>query len=244
MLINYQFKYPSKGKWIFVATEQSERKGRRLIKYFSKRVDFPDYFFHYKSGGHIAALHSHIQNKLFFKIDIQNFYNSIARLRVTRALRSWAYPGANTLATWSCVSNPIAPKPRHVLPIGFVQSPLLASLVLMKSPVTDAIERAIGKGICVSVYMDDFIGSHSNQDILGAAYLDIQATCVAAGFVPNPGKLVPPNRAITAFNCDLTHGSTQVNHERIARYEASLARTPESDAAFAQYRALVASANK
>jgi hypothetical protein len=61
-------------------------------------------------------------NTLFFKIDIQNFYFSIARMRVTRALRSYTYPGANTLAMWSTVRTPY-PGHAHVLPTGFVQSP-------------------------------------------------------------------------------------------------------------------------
>ncbi|MHC2280605.1 hypothetical protein ACVME8_007248 [Bradyrhizobium diazoefficiens] len=77
-----------------------------------------------KKGGHVAALHAHLHNHFFFKIDIQNFYYSIARMRVTRALRQWGYPGANTFAMWSCVRNPL-PGPKHALPIGFVQSPLL-----------------------------------------------------------------------------------------------------------------------
>jgi|ERR1035437_2970046 hypothetical protein len=240
---NYQFKYRSRGKFIFVPTERCERKGRRIIKFFDKRVDFPVYFYHYKSGGHVAALHTHLENKLFFKIDIQNFYYSIARMRVTRALRSWGYPGAGTLAKWSCVANPIAAHPRHVLPIGFVQSPLLASLVLIKSPVSQAIERAIANGVRVSVYLDDFVGSHNDEAVLLTAYIDIRDTCTSAGLVPNPAKLVPPSAAITAFNCDLTHGSAQVRAERIGRYLASSSRTAVSDAAFEQYRLLVASAN-
>jgi hypothetical protein len=72
-------------------------------------------------------------------------------MRVTRALREWGYPGANTFAMWSCVRNPL-PGPKHALPIGFVQSPLLASLALMKSEVADAIERARAKGVyCLAV---------------------------------------------------------------------------------------------
>jgi hypothetical protein len=240
---NYRFKYRSRSKVIFVPTERCERKGRRIIKFFDKRVDFPDYFYHYKSGGHVAALHAHLENSIFFKIDIQNFYYSIARMRVTRALRSWGYPGAGTLAKWSCVANPIAAHPRHVLPIGFVQSPLLASLVLMKSQVSQAIERAIANGVCISVYLDDFVGSHKDVAILTGAYTDIRDTCVTAGLVPNPAKLVAPSAAITAFNCDLTQGSAHVRADQIDRYLASLSRTPASDAAFEQYRMLVASAN-
>jgi hypothetical protein len=242
MLINYELRYPTRGRWIFVPTERCERKGRRIIKYFSC-FEFPDYFYHYKAGGHVAAMHAHLENKLFFKIDIQNFYYSIGRMRVTRALRSYRYPGANTLAMWSTVRNPY-PGHAHVLPIGFVQSPLLATLVLMRSPVAAAIDRAISKGVRISVYMDDFIGSHSDLVVLEAAYGDIRDASVAAGLIPNPTKLVPPTSAITAFNCNLTLGSANLTAERIAKYEARDDRTPLSDYSFAQYQALVASANK
>lgn len=242
MLINYRLRYKTRGRWIFVPTEQCERKGRRIIKFFS-HFAFPDYFYHYSPGGHVAAVHAHLANKKFFKIDIQNFYYSIARMRVTRALRAHGYQGANTLATWSTIRNPYPGGHAHVLPIGFVQSPLLASLVLMKSPVATAIERAIAKGVRISVYMDDFIGSHDAAAILEAAYVDICAACLTAGLVPNPEKLVPPNSAITAFNCDLTFGSAKVTEERVAKYNAREDRTSYSDAAFAQYRDLVASAN-
>lgn len=241
MIENYQFKYRSRGKIIFVPTERCERKGRKIISFLYRRVDFPDYFYHYKTGGHIAALHAHLANTLFFKIDIQNFYYSIARMRVTRALRSWRYPGAGTLAKWSCVVNPF-PGPRHVLPIGFVQSPLLASLVLMKSPVSQAIERAIANGVCVSVYLDDFVGSHIDKGVLEVAYNDIRETCAAAGLIPNPGKLTAPSEAITAFNCDLKHGSAEVTDARVEKFLGG-APSALSRAAFQNYRQRVASRN-
>jgi hypothetical protein len=242
MIENYKFKYRSRGKWFFVPNEKCERRGRRMLEFFKKRVVFPDYMYHFKKGGHVAALHAHLNNKLFFKIDVQNFYYSIARMRVTRALREWHYPGAGAFSMWSCVRNPGA-GPKHALPIGFVQSPLLASLVLMKSGVADAIERAIANGVCISVYLDDFIGSHDDPDVLAQAYEDIRNTCVAAGFIPNPTKLVPPSAAITAFNCDLTQGNAAVTAARAAKYFASPDRTAMSDAGFIHYQMLVAAQN-
>ncbi|MGX1360698.1 reverse transcriptase domain-containing protein [Bradyrhizobium elkanii] len=242
MIINYEFKYRSRGKWFFVPNDKCERRGRRMLAYFKRRVVFPDYMYHFKNGGHVAALHAHLNNSLFFKIDIQNFYYSIARMRVTRALRHWGYPGANTFAVWSCVRNPL-PGPPHALPIGFVQSSLLASLALMKSEVADAIDRAVAKGVCISVYLDDFIGSHNDLAVLTAAYEDIRHTCVAAGFIPNPGKLVPPQAAVTAFNCDLTNGTAEVNAARVAKYFSRTDRTVLSDAGFDEYRDLVRSQN-
>lgn len=242
MLLNYRLKYKTRKKHIFVPTDQCVRKGRRIVKFFS-RFRFPDYFYHYHSGGHIAALHAHADNRLFFKIDIKDFYYSIARMRVARALRSHGYPGAKTLAMWSTVRNPYEGGHAHVLPIGFVQSPLLASLVLMKSPVATAIERARASGVTVSVYMDDFIGSHNDEAILETAYTDIRNASIAAGFVPNPEKLVPPSAAITAFNCDLRFGSANVTAERIAKYYAQENRTANSDNAFEQYCRRVAAVN-
>jgi hypothetical protein len=143
---------------------------------------------------------------------------------------------------WSCVRNPL-PGPKHALPIGFVQSPLLASLALIKSEVADAIERARAKGVCISFYLDDFIGSHDNEVILTAAYEDIRETCVAAGFTPNLSKLVPPQAAIVAFNCDLTNGSAEVTSARLAKYLSRTDRTLLSDAGFDEYRDLVRSQN-
>lgn len=242
MILNYKHKYQSRGKWIFVPTEQCERKGRRIMSFF-KKFKFPDHYYHYKKGGHVAALHAHVDSEWFFRIDIKNFYYSVARMRVTRALRSHGYQGANTLAQWSCVRTPYAEGRPHVLPIGFVQSPLLASLVLMKSQVEAAIKRAIANGVIISVYMDDFIGSHDDKQILTAAYEDIRKASVAAGLIPNPDKLVPPAEAIIAFNCELKNGSATVTAERIAEYYAQPDISPLSEASFIQYVAMVESEN-
>jgi hypothetical protein len=67
----------------------------------------------------------------------------------------------------------------------------------MKSHVAKAIERAIANGVCISVYMDDFIGSHSDPAILRAAYDEIRKACLAAGLIPNPDKLVPRLRQLS-----------------------------------------------
>ena len=150
-----------------------------------------------------------INNSLFFKIDIQNFYSSINRMRVTRALRAWAYRGGD-ICEWSCVANPIdGATPRYVLPIGFVQSPLLASFVLTKSDVSDAINRALANGVVISVPLDDFIGSHDDIDVLTHAYNDIRETCVAAGLA-EPSQLIrqaPLSRLL--LRCDLRLGVRQ-----------------------------------
>jgi hypothetical protein len=112
----------------------------------------------------------------------------------------------------------------------------------MKSPVSQAIERAIANGVCVSVYLDDFIGSHNDRNVLEVAYDDIRETCAAAGLLPNPGKLIAPSEAITAFNCELKYGSAEVTDDRVGKFLDG-ARSELSRAAFQNYRQRVASRN-
>jgi hypothetical protein len=243
MIENYKHKYQQRGKCVFVPTERSVRKGRRIIDHF-RGLPFPAYFYHYQSGGHVAALHAHLENSFFFKIDIQSFYYAIARQRVTRVLLRYRMPGALKHAMWSCVANPVAgQRPRYVLPIGFVQSPLLASLVLYHSPVNEAILRAIQRGVTMSVYLDDIVGSHTDESILQEVYEDIRQACVDGEFTPNPEKLTPPTNAIVAFNCDLMQGQTYVTADRVHKFYADPDRSPASMQSFEEYREFVASAN-
>src|SRR5258707_471389 len=106
MFENYKFKYPARGKIIYVPTEACERRGSLVVDHINNTVDFPEYFYHYSAGGHVSALREHKQHSLFFRIDIQNFFYSINRTRVTRALRNCRMAGASTLAKWSTVTNP------------------------------------------------------------------------------------------------------------------------------------------
>ena len=217
MLENYKFKYRSRGKWIYVPNERCERRAVRILDYFEK-ISFPEYFYHYRRGGHVLALHEHLKNDFFFKIDIKNFFYSIARNRVSRAFSAWGLKGAPTYAKWSCVATPYDTGPRYVVPIGFRQSPLVASLVLLQSPVADAIDRAQKKGVTISVYLDDFIGSHAQSEVLTAAYEDVLEACLEAKLAPNLDKLVAPCEAIVAFNCSLTKGVAHVMDGRIEQF--------------------------
>jgi hypothetical protein len=86
MLENYKHKYPSRGKFIFVPTPECDRRGERLLR-FGEHIGLPPYFFHYRRGGHVEALHQHIESRYFFRIDLKNFFYSISRNRVSRILR-------------------------------------------------------------------------------------------------------------------------------------------------------------
>lgn len=174
MLTNYHNRFKTRGKFIYEPTEGCVRRGDQIVDFIRRNIAFPHYFYHFASGGHVAALHDHIRNKLFFKIDIQNFFYSIARNRIQRALASNGMRGAPTFAAWSTVRSPFPTGPKYVLPIGFAQSTHVASLVLMQSPVLDALAEARSKGVQISVYLDDIIGSHSDKALLTEAYEAIQ----------------------------------------------------------------------
>ena len=242
MIENYEFKYRSRGKWIYKPKKGCDRRGQQVIDFVEHYVIFPDYFYHFRSGGHVGALHEHLKNKFFFKIDIQNFFYSIARNRVHRALANCGMRGAPTFAAWSTVRSPYPHGPKYVLPIGFRQSPHIASLVLMHSPVVKAIEDERAKGVLISVYLDDIIGSSEDKEVLRATYDAIKVACVTANLTPNPAKLVEPNPKVVAFNCNLTKGAAEVTDERIAKFYAKFPsiRSRES---FEAYVAGVASQN-
>lgn len=112
----------------------------------------------------------------------------------------------------------------------------------MRSPVASAVENARKQGVAISIYLDDFIGSHADINILAEAYSKILNSCVEANFVPNKQKIISPTDAIVAFNCDLTKNRTTVSEARAAKFLAG-EHTPASKLAFEQYQARVASKN-
>jgi hypothetical protein len=233
MLENYKDKYSSRGKFIFVPTPECERRADRLLR-FAEDIDLPPYFFHYRRGGHVEALHQHLESRYFFRIDLKNFFYSISRNRVNRILRQCGFRSAREWSEWSTVRNPYNDGPRYVLPIGFKQSPLLASLALWRSAVASSIEEAGERGVFVSVYFDDLIGSSNDEGELRVTYAGLLAACEQANLVANEAKLIEPANAIVAFNCHLTHGQANVTDERIQRF-IDEARGPNAETSFIDY---------
>lgn len=66
VILNYDQKFFDGKKWIFIPSVLGERRSIQVLKFFDRSVTFPDYFFHYKAGGHVAALHDHLQHDFFF----------------------------------------------------------------------------------------------------------------------------------------------------------------------------------
>ena len=166
--------------------------------------------------------------------DLKNFFYSISRNRVSRILRQCGFHSARDWSEWSTVRNPYNDGPKYVLPIGFKQSPLLASLALWRSAVASSIEEAATRGVFVSVYFDDLIGSSNDANELRITYNGILEACQEANLVPNEAKLIEPANAIIAFNCHLTHGRAEVTEERIQKF-IDEARGPQAETSFIDY---------
>lgn len=166
---NYKETFEFRNKRIFVPTDETNRRGEVLLRFVARNVRFPRNFFHYRRGGHVAAIHGHLTQKYFFKVDLQKFYYSIARNRVARGLHEFGFKKARDYAKWSCVKNPYG-NPAYSLPIGFIQSPALATIVLMRSPIMEAIEESAKTGVIASVYLGDIVCSSDDYGALSAAY--------------------------------------------------------------------------
>jgi hypothetical protein len=230
------------GKILYAANDGADRRGDLIIEFCEREVNFPLCFYHYRKGGHVVALHGHLKNTIFFKIDIQNFFYSISRNRVAAALHQSGFPWARSFAKWSSVRNPYPTGPRYCLPIGFKQSPALASLVLMHSPIMAMVEAAEGAGAFVSIYLDDLIVSANDEAVLQELFAGFLKAFEEANLAPNPAKVVSPTGEIIVFNCELRHGFARVTEERIAKYLEE-DRSAASLLSFDAYCAKISEAN-
>lgn len=216
---NFEYSYRRKGKPVFVPTTIGRRIGNEIKGEVEGAYDFDPIYFHLRRGGHVAAVHHHRDSLRFARIDISRFFYSVSRRRVQSALDRIGVANARFYAKWSTVANPYD-DPRYALPYGFVQSPILASLVIATSQVGDHL-LGLPASVSVSVYMDDISLSSDDPVELTKVYESTLAVLEADGFQVSADKLRAPAPAIDIFNCDLTHGRAAVRDERIAEFFAT-----------------------
>jgi hypothetical protein len=233
---NYSFSYDRRGKPVFAPSRVGRRIGIEIKDAVEANYAFSPIYFHFRAGGHVAAIHHHRPSRFFARVDIARFFYSISRRRVQSALDRIGVGNAAFYAKWSTVANPFK-APRYALPYGFVQSPILASLVLASSSVGEQLGR-LPPEVTVSVYVDDISLSSDNLGALEAAYEATIGVLEADGFQVSADKLRRPAAAIDVFNCDLTHGLAKVRDSRIDQFMAE-APSHEAEAAFAAYCASV-----
>lgn len=237
---NYAYIMRNKGKPIYVPTEYSKRLGEKIKRSVENAIEFPKYYFHLRSGGHVAAIHSHREFQYFCKIDIENFFYSIHRNRVERVLSNIAIYRSKSFAKWSCVKID-GLTPAYRLPYGFVQSSILASLVLYQSSIGIFLEQAV-KRANVAVYVDDISMASNSLSNLETLYAELIATVERSGFVLNSRKAIAPSISMHIFNCNLRNEHSSVTDERKQKF-AETEHTPFGIASFDRYCQSVESGN-
>ncbi|MFT3808938.1 MAG: reverse transcriptase domain-containing protein [Micropepsaceae bacterium] len=237
---NFRYTYLRKKKPVFVPSSVGRRIGAEVKDKVEDLYSFDPMFFHLRDGGHVAAIHSHRDNAFFAKIDIENFFYSVSRRRVRSALNRIGCDKVEFYSKWSTVRNPFRDPP-YSLPYGFVQSPVLATLVLATSEFGKHLQ-SLPKSISVSVYMDDIALSSNNSVALSDAFASTKAALEKEGFKSSKAKEADAVDSIAIFNCDLSQGLTEVQPSRIEKFETEM-RSADSEKAFEDYCASVARGN-
>src|SRR5687768_206007 len=116
---NIAYSYENGGKPYFAPSDLGRKIGADIKAQVEAAHQFDPFVYHLRSGGHVAALHSHRHHQLFARVDIRRFFYGISRSRVQRALSEIGILRSRHYAKWSCVKNPYG-EPRYVLPYGFV----------------------------------------------------------------------------------------------------------------------------
>ncbi len=235
---NYKFSFIKNGKPVFVSTEACEKLGQDLHRRVLKAFKFDDFVYHFKDGSHVVAMHRHRPNKYFCKIDLSKFFYTVRRNRVQRALADIGLNRAEHFSKMSTIKNPY-PEGGYVLPYGFIQSPILATLVLLKSPVGIFL-RGLDPSIIVSVYMDDICLSAMDEGKLWSAFDGLKQAIADAGFRLNEEKTREPCTDIEIFNCRIKQGATEVLPARVNKFYQE-PRTGNGIASFKAYCDIVKS---
>lgn len=230
------------GKWVFVPTTEAIAEGQQIKTKLETVWKPPSYFYHLRAGGHVAALRSHLHNTSFLHLDLQNFFGSINRSRITRCLKpKVSYPIARKWAVASTVPNP-ADKARYMLPYGFVQSQLIASLCLHESALGLCLLKLSQHAhAAVSVYVDDVLVSTKDNATCEGLFALLKTAVERAGFTLNVGKSEGPAPSVTAFNVKLSEQSIAIDGQRMKQFSESLAGalTEEKRAGIRSYIASV-----
>lgn len=205
------------GAWVFVPTEETIKAGKEIKQALSARWKPPSNYYHLLSGGHVEALRAHIGNSWFIHLDIKDFFGSISRSRITRALKNlFGYEQARSIANASTVIHPT--RGDYILPFGFVQSPLIASVCLHKSALGRCLRDLEKTGVTVSIYVDDLILSTTDPLVAQQALAAVKLAAERSEFRLNPDKEEGPAEKITAFNIDLSAKCLAIETERLAAF--------------------------
>jgi len=209
------------GRWVYVPTQETTTTGKQIKRQIEGIWKPPPYYFHLRRGGHVQALRSHVGNSVFVRLDVRNFFGSISRSRVTRSLATRF--GYKTGREWANASTVFERETkRSIVPFGFVQSPIVASLCFYDSALGRYLAKLRkNKNFALSVYVDDLIISCKEPyttEMHDVVLVALRAAAHRALFELSEKKTQGPAPNITAFNIDLGHGSMRVGEVRLNEF--------------------------
>jgi hypothetical protein len=217
--------------WVSVPDDDTIHRGRFIKRKIESLWKPPSYYAHLHPGGHVLAIQRHLENTIFFRADIHQFFNSINLSRVTRSLKRIlrSYKDARDCAVDSVVVKPEADSRSYILPFGFVQSVIISSLCLRDSALGKYLDVLKKAGFCVTVYVDDIIVSTKNDiEMAREAFKGIKDKAARSHFSLNREKTFEPCREITAFNIKISHGKMALHGDRLEKFREKIS-TPFAD---------------
>lgn len=211
------------GRWVFVPSEDARKSGKRIKKSVEGHWNPPVFYYHLRQGGHVAALRCHEARAFFLRADLDDFFGRVNRSRVTRCLKGWyPYAEAREMASESVTRRPSSSE--FVLPYGFVQSPILASLALDRSKLGACLRKAnANPALDVSLYMDDILISSDDEKLLAAVAGELETASVASNFPLSSSKRQGPGPCVSAFNIEIAHGSMLITSARMNEFHSAFA---------------------
>lgn len=220
-----------KNKWVHIPSAEMIKYGSALHRFIRRNWTFPLYYYHLRSGGHVAAAKLHKKNSFFSLIDIKGFFESTSQSRVTRELKKiMPYGKARQLAKLSTVRLPNAVTHKFAVPYGFPQSPILATLCLHNSYAGILLDSFYKSGnVTVSVYMDDIILSCNNLISLNQHFDLLCSALRKSRYDVNILKTQAPAEKILVFNLELGCQHLKVKPERMIQFIQAFAKSENED---------------
>lgn len=217
---NYEYSFEIKpGKPVYIQRKDALERGLALTAEVEEQYQPNPLFYHFKRrGGHVAAMRVHTANSHFSRFDLEDFFAHVTRTKIVRALLNlgWAPREAFEDASDSVVVRAGA----KVLPFGFHQSPLLATLVLEQSALGKFLIGLAAEGLTVSVYMDDILISSNDRDRLEAVSDELVSIATDAGFPLSTSKSAVAMEEAEVFNCLLSEQKIRFLDRRMAKFIA------------------------
>jgi len=222
------------GKFAYEQTAESYKYGKMIIKKIKQKWAPPSYHFHYQKGGHLAALNAHRNSNCFSKIDLSKFYYKITKNKIIRNLKKigFTFQEADEIAALSTIPH----NGYFVLPFGFVQSSIIASLVLSKSAIGSVFKNT-PDAIRLSVYVDDILVSALDKQVLVESFS--QQICDAAeksNFAINTAKTVLAQTDLEIFNIDICRNKWKISDNRMSEFMVEMSLTEDDNRAEAMIK--------